>query len=195
MENYRTETDKDGSVHIIGDEGNQLSIPSWAPDRKVLAARVASMLSHYECRVALDKGETRSFSGSCNPPGVIGSDHAQQRPLLLRAAHDAEQEAQTWANYREHVAAAMSPPQIAEVPRVYAGTIEEFGYSKVPATVAGIPADLSAALRTIYGYATVNMEAYLAAAKTYRELREQRYADEDAAMHEQAAAQMADELS
>lgn len=187
-------------VVIKGSEGTHLTVQSGDTQQAgVIAARTSSMLNHHNRREALELGHTGSYSGSSVLPGVIGSEHVEDRATLLRVAHQAEAQAELWDRYRERMRAVLYPPDVAEIeapPGIgHYNIITEVRFSHTrPRNAREIPRELREALLLASAYATENMQAYLDVADACRQEHRNRYAGEDAALRDQAKAQMGAEL-
>lgn len=198
-EEFSARTD-DSGVYLVGSEGTRVYIDaSDEHQSKVTAQRIGSMLNHHNRREAFELGRERSYSGSCLPPGVIGSDHVEDRSTLLKVAHQAETQAELWDRYRAQVRTALYPPDIAEIDAAPGieryNIVNEVSFGRTyPRNARAIPQDLREALLLATAYATENMQAYLDVADACRQEHKNRYAGENAALRDQAAGQMANDL-
>lgn len=199
METFSVGTDNiTGRPCIVSTNGSRIIFisPEDGQDQ-VLAARAKAMFNQHNRREALKLGHARSYSGYSTPPHSHGSDHVDDRAQLLRTAHQAEQAAEQWDFYREKVRAALNPPDLVEIdtaPGIGAHVIEQHFGQCLPRNARPVDAALRESLMLALAYATVNMEAYLDVASAARAEHARRYSDENAALHEQAAAQMNYEL-
>lgn len=199
MEQFKV-TANNGGTHLVGSQGTQVYVES--PDESesgVIAQRVSSMLNHHNRQAAFELGHTNSYSGSSRLPGVVGSDHVEDRPKLLETAHQAEAQAEQWDRYRVQVRKVLYPPDIAEIDATpgidhYSVTTEPSFRRVYPRNARPIPQELREALLLATAYATENMQAYLDVADACRQEYENRYSGENAALRDQAQAQMDDEL-
>ena len=199
METFRVHRDEAGAS-IVGTNGTRIIVQSTDEQQAaVVAARASSMLNHHNRREALELGHARSYSGSSLLPGVIGSDHVEDRPTLLEVAHQAEQQAELWDRYRAQVRKVLYPPDTAEIDAApgigHYNVIAEPHFGRTyPRNVRAIPHELREALLLATAYATENMQSYLDVANACRQEHGDRYTAEDAALRDQAVAQMTDEL-
>lgn len=199
MEGFRVKAD-DSNVTVSGTEGTHLTVQSRdRAEAAVIAARVSSMLNHHNRRAALELGHTNSYSGSSVLPGVIGSDHVGDRPKLLATAHQAETQAELWDQYRANVRKVLYPPDVAKIDAApgighYNVTSEPSCGGTYPRNVRAIPQELREALLLATAYATENMQSYLDVADACRQELKDRYAAEEAALRDQATAQMSADL-
>lgn len=198
MERFKVDTDGAG-VTVQGTEYTRLIVQSHDEEQAaVIAARVSSMLNHHNRREALELGQTNSYSGSSQLPGVIGSDHVEDKSILLEVAHQAEQQAEAWDRYRDQVRKVLYPPGLVEIddaPGIgHYNITTRPGFGKtLPRNARAIPQELREALLLATAYATENMQSYLDVADACRQELKYRYAAEDAALRDQAAAQMNNE--
>lgn len=194
MEKFVARVSDDGIPYVRGSEGTRLVITSpIGGEDEVIAQRVASLLDHHNRREAFELGRSNGYSSMIGAPGETGGSHVRDRRELLEAAHAAETHAEKWDQYREHLRAVLTPPELIEAAVISANGVRNRG-DEIPQMALPIPRSELLSLRLTYGVATANMEAYLAIAKQCRDQLQERYAGEHAAMHAQAEQMMRDDL-
>ena len=198
MERFRVDKDSDGNPCIVSTNGTRIVFTSPEEgESAVVAQRTAAMLDQHSRLEALELGYERSYSGYSTPPHSIGSEHIEDRVKLLDTAHQAEAHAERWAEYRDLLRQVLNPPDLAEIDAApgVGKYLTEPRFGRVyPRNAREVPPALRESLMLALSYATVNLEAYDEVARQCRLERAERYDGEDAALREQAAAQMADEL-
>lgn len=194
MENYKVTMDGDGNPHVVSTSGARISFAPADYESSVLAARVASMLRAHARREEFNLGRSNSY-GHSTVEGEIGGGHIERRKELLALAHAAENEAQRWADYEAKLLDIATPPDLKAIRQMHPdGTVRSSMSEGPPTRALPLPASISQEIRLAIGYAVTNSEAYLKIANQARESLRERYEEEFDAMHDQAAAQMADAL-
>lgn len=195
MQSFQVKTDRKGSPRIVSTGGVEIVASASDPDEcSVLTKRVASMLNHYERRIAYELGEVNSYSGGWDTESVIGSNHVTSRQKLLKLAREAEREAERWADYGKQLLAVATPPELVPIPEISEVGVGDDWALNLPVGSMPMPNSPYEGMRLAIGYAAANGEAYLAIANQAREQLRERYAEEDAALEVQAARMMDDEL-